>query len=145
MDKNSILEQLEEKLLPSVRNLTTQQQTEHDFFPALLWTLLEINKNTESLLKEIAASAEENKKIYERQLAGTADFIVSESDKINKAAHEKTDQLIESQISIIHRKTEEIKAIQLKTERKMFSGFLVLAIAQLITLSILIFMAMKSV
>lgn len=47
MEKEKILRQLEEKLLPSVKNLEQGQATEHDFFPALLWTLLEKSKDSE--------------------------------------------------------------------------------------------------
>lgn len=48
MEKEKILLQLKDKLLPSVQNLEKEQATEHDYFPALLWMLLEISKDSEN-------------------------------------------------------------------------------------------------
>jgi len=39
MEKEKILQQLEEKLLPSVENVNSGQATEHDFFPKAIPTL----------------------------------------------------------------------------------------------------------
>lgn len=228
MEKEKILQQLEDKLLPSVQNLEKQQATEHDFFPALLWMLLEKSKGSEKLLKELAVkhseelekaindvldnhqkdrqssnqfveakllelignltnlsntvkteqakdleaatnriieNNQESRKIYGEQLSKAANFIVSknqesatkfeqiyheefkkitESIQVNsKTAQEKTDELIENKISVINQKIEEIKTIQLKTEKKIFTGFVVFAIFQLITLSVLAFIVMR--
>jgi hypothetical protein len=55
MEKEKILRQLEEKLLPSVQNLEKGQATDHDFLPALLWMLLEKSKDSESALKNISS------------------------------------------------------------------------------------------
>lgn len=53
MEKERILQQLEEKLLPSVENLNKGQASEHDFFPALLWMLLEKIKDSENKVDEV--------------------------------------------------------------------------------------------
>ncbi|GAB6139319.1 hypothetical protein JCM14076_00480 [Methylosoma difficile] len=180
MEKEKILQELEDKLLPSVQNLEKQQATEHDFFPALLWMLLEKSKGSEKLLKELAVkhteeleaatnriieNNQEIRKIYGEQLGKAANFIVSknqesatkfeqiyheefkkitESIQVNsKTAQEKTDELIENKISMINQKIEEIKTIQLKTEKKIFTGFVVFAIFQLVTLSALAFIVMR--
>lgn len=180
MEKQKILQQLEEKLLPSVQNLEKQQATEHDFFPALLWMLLEKSKESERVLKEVDLNFNEkvenalnciledsqvSRKIYGEQLGKAANFLLSKNQESatkleqiyneefkkittsllenSKTAQEKTDGLIENKNSVITQKIEELKNIQLKTEKKMFTGFVIFASLQLITLSILAFFAMK--
>ncbi|MGZ8226131.1 MAG: hypothetical protein ACXWT3_05760 [Methylococcaceae bacterium] len=228
MEKEKILQQLEEKLLPSVQNLEKQQATEHDFFPALLWMLLEKSKGSESLLREITSTHseelekavndvfdnnqrhrqssnqfveekllelagnltvlsntvkteqtkdleaatnriiennQESRKIYGEQLGKAANFIASKNQESatkfeqifhdefkkvtaviqenSKIAQEKTDELIENKISAINQKIEDIKTIQLKTQKKLSTGFVAFAIFQLITLSVLAFIVMR--
>lgn len=104
MEKEKISKQLEEKLLPSVQNLDKGQATEYDFFPALLWMLLEKNKDAEKSLsnidlkhsKELEKAAttiiennQENKKIYEELITKAVNFIVSN----NQESHKKIESI----------------------------------------------------
>lgn len=59
MEKEKLLKQLEEKLLPSVQNLEKGQANEHDYFPALLWLLLDKSNDTEKALSESEKKNEE--------------------------------------------------------------------------------------
>ena len=80
MEKEKILKQLEEKLLPSVQNLEKGQATEHDYFPALLWLLLDKINDTEKVLAE-------NKKSHEEQFKTAINLI---SDKNLESYNEIT-------------------------------------------------------
>ncbi len=165
MEKEKILQQLEEKLLPSVQNLERNQATEHDFFPALLWLLLAKSKDSESLLnnislkyseelKNISATIVENNKVsqekaesllndisskYSEELKNIAATIVEN----NKIYHEKITNLFENKILAVNQKIEDLKSTPLKIEKKFPIGFLVLSIFQLINLTIVAVILMK--
>jgi hypothetical protein len=47
MKKDIVLKQIEEKLLPAVKNIENGNASEHDIFPSLLWLLLENSKELE--------------------------------------------------------------------------------------------------
>jgi hypothetical protein len=47
MKKDIVLKQIEEKLLPAVKNVENGNASEHDIFPSLLWLLLENSKELE--------------------------------------------------------------------------------------------------
>ena len=47
MNKDNVLKQIEDKLLPTVKNLENGNASEHDIFPSLLWLLLENSKDVE--------------------------------------------------------------------------------------------------
>ena len=81
MDKEKILQQIKDKLLPSVQNLEKEQATDHDFFPALLWILLEKSKDTESLLKDSALS-------YSEEIKNAANTIIQNTQE-NRIIHEE--------------------------------------------------------
>lgn len=115
MEKEKILRQLEEKLLPSVKNLEQGQATEHDFFPALLWTLLEKSKDSEK-------SAIKFEQFFNK-------------------IEEKIDELNGNKILTINQKIEELKNAQLKTEKKFtiwFSVFVFLQIISIVTLAVIL-------
>jgi DNA anti-recombination protein RmuC len=59
MEKEQILQQLEEKLSPFVTNFKNGQPEEHDFFPALLWMLLQKSRDLDI---NISKSAETTQK-----------------------------------------------------------------------------------
>lgn len=94
MEKEKILRQLEEKLLPFVENLDKGQASEHDFFPALLWMLLEKIKDSENQLN---ASINSNREGFKQ----TANYIVTKNQDFQK----ETNQIIDKDIQ----KTEEFK------------------------------------
>jgi hypothetical protein len=115
MEKEKILRQLEDKLLPSVKNLEQEQATEHDFFPALMWTLLEKSKDSEK-------SATKFEQFFNK-------------------IEEKIDELNGNKILIINQKIEELKNAQLKTEKKFtiwFSVFVFLQIISIVTLAVIL-------
>lgn len=132
MEKEKILQQLEEKLLPSVQNLERNQATEHDFFPALLWLLLAKSKDSESLLNNISSK-------YSEELKNIAATILEN----NKIYHEKATNLFEDRILAVNQKIEDLKSTPLKIEKKFPIGFLMLSIFQLITLTIVAAILMK--
>ncbi len=99
MEKEEILQQIKEKLLPSVRNFENKQETDYDYFPTLLWMLLEKSKDTESSLKDISSTYseeikkisntaveknQENRKCYEELLSKAVNFIVGKNKELNK-------------------------------------------------------------
>ena len=90
MEKEKILRQLEEKLLPSVQNLDKGQATDHDFLPALLWMLLEKSKDSESALKGITSK-------HSEELGKAANGIIDNNQKNQQSSN----QLIEQKISIL--------------------------------------------
>jgi len=163
MDKEKILQQLKDKLLPSVQNLEKEQATDHDFFPALLWILLEKSKDTESLLKDIALSHteeikntantiiqnnQESRIIYEEQLDKAVSFISSQDkeseikfEQFNDQQFKKITAIVveENKVSQekIHALIEDLKNTQLKTKNKFAIWFLVFSIFQIISLIIL--------
>lgn len=163
MEKEKILLQLKNKLLPSVKNLENEQATEHDFFPALLWVLLEKSNDSESLLQNISSrlseelkntantiiqNTQESRGLYEEHLNKSVDFISSttqESDAKLEQFHgekfRKINDLIESKILEVDRKIEDIKYTQLKTKKKFSIWFLVAFIVQLIILIVSISIA----
>ncbi len=47
MNKDNVLKQIEDKLLPTVKNVESGNASEHDIFPSLLWLLLENSKDLE--------------------------------------------------------------------------------------------------
>ncbi len=108
MEKEKILRQLEEKLLPSVQNLEKGQATDHDFLPALLWMLLEKSKDSENALKDITLkhseelekvtntiieNNQENKKIYEELLTKAVNKVVNYIISNNQESNKKIEQI----------------------------------------------------
>lgn len=96
MDKEKILQQLKDKLLPSVQNLEKEQATEHDYFPALLWMLLEKSKESESSIKDISSkhneeiekatktiiqNTQESRETFGAQLDIAVNFILSKNQE----------------------------------------------------------------
>jgi hypothetical protein len=53
MNKENVLKQIEEKLLPAVKNLENSNASEHDIFPSLLWLLLENNKELQQTTNDL--------------------------------------------------------------------------------------------
>ncbi|CAA9892328.1 hypothetical protein METHB2_650016 [Candidatus Methylobacter favarea] len=157
MEKERILRQLEDKLLPSVQTLARNEASEHDFFPALLWMLLEKSKDSENLLKESGT-------VVSDQLNKAVSFILTKNQdsdikleqllKINEEninehiskttttikndsniSQEKTEKLFESKYSLINQQIEEIKNTQLKMGKKFSVWFLVFSIFQITILA----------
>lgn len=87
MDNEKILKQLEAKLLPSVQSLEKGQATEHDYFPTLLWLLLDKSNDNQKTLVE-------NKKSHDEQLKTAVNFI---SDKNLESHNEITNLIAENQ------------------------------------------------
>lgn len=140
MEKEKILQQLEEKLLPSVKNLEKEQASEHDFFPALLWMLLEKNKDSENLLKNfLFQNHEDITKASETIQQNTAEKIIK-NNKENK--EEYLEQLRESNI-----KSEELlKKVTLQLNQKIEgikNWFFVSFIFHIITITALVIIFMK--
>ena len=124
MEKEKILRQLEEKLLPSVKNLEQGQATEHDFFPALLWMLLEKSKDSESLLN--SAKSEQAK-----ELQALAARILQNAHENKKFQGGRFDLI------------EEKQDIFLKIQKKFSIWLVVLAVFQLAALSVLAFILLR--
>ena len=165
MEKEKILQQLEEKLLPSVQNLERNQATDHDFFPALLWLLLSKSKDSENLLKNISSQyseelknisatlVENNKALHEKTEVLLKDISLKYSEEFkktaetimesNKITQEKLSEIIDNKTLVIIQKIEEIKHTPLKIEKKFPIGVFVLSVLQLITLTIVAVMLMK--
>ncbi|MDM8523224.1 hypothetical protein QUF80_07625 [Desulfococcaceae bacterium HSG8] len=77
MDHSEIIAKLEEKLKPSVEKLQTDNADEHDFLPALLWTLLRYDKRLQEevvvLRKKMEIANSELAKLEETQKSTTED------------------------------------------------------------------------
>lgn len=58
MNKDTVLKQIEEKLLPAVKNVENGNASEHDIFPSLLWLLLENNKELANKVIELEEKIE---------------------------------------------------------------------------------------
>jgi hypothetical protein len=58
MNKDNVLKQIEDKLLPTVKNLENGNASEHDIFPSLLWLLLENNKELERKISTLEEKIE---------------------------------------------------------------------------------------
>lgn len=133
MEKEKILRQLEEKLLPSVQNLEKGQATDHDYLPALLWMLLEKSKDSENSLKDIGLkhsqelgkstnaiiqNTQENRKIYGEQLSKAVNFISGKnqesSAKIEQAANEQFKKIINATLDNHKISQEKINELENK-------------------------------
>ncbi len=95
MEKEKILRQLEEKLLPSVQNLEKGLPSEHDFFPALLWILLEKIKDSENQLQKTESSNREG-------LKQAVNFIVTK----NQSFQAETNQVIDKGVESLYNRLE---------------------------------------
>ena len=104
MEKEKILQQLEEKLLPFVQNLENGQASDHDFFPALLWMLLQKSKDSDTNIKATASAILRDTKGLKTQLeeiaaknrediAKTVSKIIQSSQEDSKKYEEKIVEL----------------------------------------------------
>ncbi len=165
MEKEKILLQLKDKLLPFIQNIEKDQATEHDYFPALLWMLLETSKDSKNSLNDIslrygdelknisATILETNKVSQEKAENLLSDILLKYNEKFtnisttmlenHKVSQEKTISLVESKIVAISQKIEDLKSTPLKIEKKFPIGFLILSIFQFITLTIVAVILMK--
>lgn len=110
MDQEKILQQLKDKLLPSVQNLEKEQATDHDFFPALLWALLEKSTDTESLLKNIVLNhSEEIKNVVNTIIQNAQESRIIHEVQIDKAVSFISSKDQESEI-----KFEQFSDVQFK-------------------------------
>ena len=83
MEKEKILLQLKDKLLPFIQNIEKDQATEHDYFPALLWMLLETSKDSKNSLNDISLR-------YGDELKNISATIL----ETNKVSQEKAENLL---------------------------------------------------
>ncbi len=172
MEKEKILRQLEEKLLPSVKNLEQGQATEHDFFPALLWMLLEKSKDSESLLnsakseqaKELQALAEKilqnahenqqnSSRHIEQNISELRDTLTNQSNTTKSEQAKELQALAERILQNAHENKkfqggrfdliEEKQDIFLKIQKKFSIWLVVLAVFQLAALSVLAFILLR--
>ncbi len=144
MEKEKILQQLEEKLLPFVEHLHEGQANEHDFFPALLWMLLEKIKDSENQLN---ASINSNREGFKQ----TANYIVTKNQDLQKETNQIIDKDIQKNEELKNYFAIEIEKLFKKTEEqevknsKHFKWILGLGVFQFIVLTSLIaFILMKS-
>lgn len=144
MEKEKILRQLEEKLLPSVKNLDEGQANEHDFFPALLWLLLEKIKDSENQLK---TSISTNRDGFKQ----TVNYIVTKNQDLQKEINQIIDKDIQKNEEFKSYFNIEIEKLSKKIEEqefkssKHFKWILGFCVFQFIVLTSLIaFILMKS-
>ena len=97
MNKDTVLKQIEEKLLPAVKNLENGNASEHDIFPSLLWLLLENNKELERKIAEL------EKKI------GTTEIGISDILEKNKSQNKVLLEHIENLKQTLEVKTSKLE------------------------------------
>lgn len=134
MEKEKILQKIEEKLSPHVTNLEKGQSTEHDFFPALLWLLLEKEKSLENLLQGVVTHQSESTEKHTSKLDEVAQNLSSSHEQISKNA-----------IELMLQRIEEVKSNQGKIQKNIGIGILVSVSFQVIILVLLGFLLMRTV
>ena len=168
MEKEKILQQLEEKLLPSVEKVNSGQATEHDFFPALLWMILEQDKDIESSLQDLGNKSRNNFQKTINHIASKNQDLQKETNSLleektlslskkiddlllstskNQDLQKETDSLLEEKILLLSQKTDELSKVNQNSDSKAIKYFRWIfgfCIFQFITLtSLIVFLLMR--
>jgi len=125
MENVKVLQRLEEKLSPHVKNLVDGTSTDHDVFPALLWVLLENEKNLDNQLKNVMAQ--------QAALNEVTQGVSLNNEKVSKNV-----------VEILLQKIEEVKNNQQIIERKLATGSLVSGIFQAVVIILLVLILMRT-
>jgi hypothetical protein len=136
MNKDNVLKQIEDKLLPTVKNLENGNASEHDIFPSLLWLLLENSKELEKsgeitkgeLLEYIGnlkqVSAEDVNTIVTQENQKTLSllkWLIGHSKDIEKSADITKDVLLEHIGNLKQVLQEEVKTVVTQENQKTLS------------------------
>jgi hypothetical protein len=107
MNKESVLERIEEKLTFSVKNLLNGNVSDHDVFPSILWLLLENSKDIEKLISLTKNNLLENGEEIQKKISSTESNLQKTIVNLSKIIHDEVEIIVKQEIEKSEKNSQE--------------------------------------